>query len=170
MLTAYEKQKSLPLKMKGNYSGDNPAKRTAGYVGQIAARKWLSNAIDVDHFDYDLLVGDVRVEVKTQVRQVNPCLNYWGRIAASNDSQLCDYYLFCQAQWQHNAKNKKLRHGAFICGMLSVNEMREVMHFSETGSIEANDSKPEKGSCWKIEYGNCITPEAALKIIKLESA
>ena len=170
MQAAFEMQKNLPAEMNGNYSNNDVGKRTAGYVGQVAAWKWLDNAINVDSYNYDLFVDGVRVEVKTSTRNVNPDANHWARIAASNDTQLCDYYLFCQAQWQLNAKDKKLRHGAYILGMLSVEEMRERMHWAEKGSMEPGDDFPERGDCWKIRHNRLIPAWMASKMIKLQSA
>ena len=160
MLAAFEMQESLPKKMEGNYSGDKPAKRTAGYVGQIAAAKYFGGD-NVDNVHYDLLINGKRCEVKTSTRNANPRPEYWARIAASNDSQLCDYYVFCQTQWQHQAKEEKLMHGAHILGVLAVEEMRGVMHFMQKGEIEPGDVKPELGSCWKIACSDLVPPQYA---------
>jgi hypothetical protein len=170
MIAAFLMMEDLPESMKGNYSDNDPVKRTAGYVGQLAARKWLDNAINVDCIDYDLLVGDVRVEVKTALRNVNPNPDHWARIAASNDAQLCDYYLFCQAQFALYQNKKKLRRGAYILGMLSVNEMRERMHWAAKGSQENGDDFKERGDCWKVKHNRLIPPWMASKMISLKGA
>ena len=162
MAEAYAMACNLPDQMQGNYSGNKIQKKTAGFVGQLAAHKFFVGSEHIDAHDYDLLLGQKRLEVKTATRNIAPRYerNFWCRIAASNDSQLCDYYIFCQTQWQHKAREQKLMHGAWILGFLDVESARNKMHFARKGDVEAGDEFPEKGDCWKIEVINILPPKS----------
>ena len=47
MKQAYQMSQDLPAEMRGNYSGNDPLKRLAGYVGQVAAHKYLAGSVNV---------------------------------------------------------------------------------------------------------------------------
>ena len=160
MEDAYRRACALPDEMDGNYSGNKIQKKTAGFVGQIAAHKFFVGSKHIDAYDYDLMLEEKRLEVKTATRNIAPRYEYefWCRIAASNDTQLCDYYIFCQTQWQHQAKEEKLMHGAWVLGFLSVKDAREKMHFAKKGSIEKGDEFPERGDCWKVSVIDIYPP------------
>ena len=145
MKQAYQMSKDLPAEMRGNYSGNDPLKRLAGYVGQVAAHKYLAGSKNVDAFDFDILFNGLRVEIKTSCRSVKPLETYTARVAGSNSDQLCDLYLFASAQ----CINGKFLHGCWLVGWITKERMLEDMWFCAQGT-RANDGFIEKGDCFKI--------------------
>ena len=145
MNEAFEMSKALPEKMNGNYSGNDPLKRLSGYIGQVAAHKFLKGSTNVDGFEFDLIFNDLKVEVKTTCRSVPPRPHYVARVACSNSSQFCDLYLFGSAQ----CENGKFMHGCWLVGWITKPEMLERMWFEEKGK-EHGDGFVEKGDCFKI--------------------
>ena len=54
MAFAYETGKEvIQAKMKNNHTGNNELSKYAGYVGQVAAMKYLK-AVNIDNYEYDL--------------------------------------------------------------------------------------------------------------------
>ena len=159
MCTAYKMSQELPPEMKGNYSGNNPLKRFAGYVGQVAAHKYFKGSENVDAFDFDILFEGLRVEIKTSCRSVPPLDTYIARVAGSNSSQLCDVYVFASAQ----CNNGKFSHGCWLVGWITKEQMLSSMWFTAKGT-KATDGFTEKGDCFKMLISD-LRPMTSLKAL-----
>jgi len=149
MAFAYETGKEvIQAKMKNNHTGNNELSKYAGYVGQVAAMKYLK-AVNIDNYEYDLERNGKRIEVKTKVRNRLPDPNFAACVYASNADQLCDVYLFMQVM--KRADNpKKLMHGAYLLGWIDRDLYNERFYQVRKGD---KDGKyyTEPADAFKIE-------------------
>ena len=152
MKKAYAMSQELPVEMRGNYSGNDPLRRLAGYVGQVAAHKYLTGSENIDAFDYDLLYNGLRVEIKTTFRNVAPLSTYTARVACANSNQICDIYLFASAQCERG----KFLHGCWLVGWITKSEMKQKMWYSVKGKKDF-DGFIERGDSLKILISNLRT-------------
>ncbi len=64
-----------------------------GFLGEIVLAKAIGATIQ-NTFDYDLVVGKFKIDVKTKACTSEPQPDYDCSVAAFNIKQACDYYMF----------------------------------------------------------------------------
>jgi len=151
MALAYEIGKDvIETEMKNNHTGNNKLSKYAGYVGQVAAMKYLK-AVNVDDYQYDLERNGKRIEVKTKVRKVLPQEDFAACVYASNADQLCDVYVFVQAikKWDDP---KKLVHGAYILGWIDRERYNDCFYQVKKGDLDGDYVEP--ADAYKIRLGD----------------
>ena len=159
MALAYEIGKDvIESEMKNNHTGNNKLSKYAGYVGQVAAMKYLK-AVNVDDYEYDLERNGKRIEVKTKVRKVLPHEDFAACVYASNADQLCDLYVFVQVlkQWENP---KKLAHGAYILGWINRERYNDCFYQVKKGDFDGDYEEP--ADAYKIRLGD-LRPIEELK-------
>jgi hypothetical protein len=159
MALAYEIGKDvIETEMKNNHTGNNKLSKYAGYVGQVAAMKYLK-AVNVDDYEYDLERNGKRIEVKTKVRKVLPHKDFAACVYASNADQLCDLYVFVQVlkQWENP---KKLAHGAYILGWINRERYNDCFYQVKKGDFDGDYEEP--ADAYKIRLGD-LRPIEELK-------
>ena len=151
MALAYEIGKDvIETEMKNNHTGNNKLSKYAGYVGQVAAMKYLK-AVNIDDYQYDLERNGKRIEVKTKVRKVLPQEDFAACVYASNADQLCDVYVFVQAikKWDDP---KKLVHGAYILGWIDRERYNDCFYQVKKGDLDGDYVEP--ADAYKIRLGD----------------
>lgn len=151
MALAYEVGKDvIETEMKNNHTGNNKLSKYAGYVGQVAAMKYLK-AVNVDDYQYDLERNGKRIEVKTKVRKVLPQEDFAACVYASNADQLCDVYVFVQAMKKWDDP-KKLVHGAYILGWIDRERYNDCFYQVKKGDMDGDYVEP--ADAYKIRLGD----------------
>lgn len=151
MALAYEIGKDvIETEMKNNHTGNNKLSKYAGYVGQVAAMKYLK-AVNVDDYEYDLERNGKRIEVKTKVRKVLPQEDFAACVYASNADQLCDVYVFVQAMKKWDDP-KKLVHGAYILGWIDRERYNDCFYQVKKGDSDGDYVEP--ADAYKIRLGD----------------
>jgi hypothetical protein len=151
MALAYEVGKDvIETEMKNNHTGNNKLSKYAGYVGQVAAMKYLK-AVNVDDYQYDLERNGKRIEVKTKVRKVLPQEDFAACVYASNADQLCDVYVFVQAMKKWDDP-KKLVHGAYILGWIDRERYNDCFYQVKKGDLDGDYVEP--ADAYKIRLGD----------------
>ena len=151
MALAYEVGKDvIETEMKNNHTGNNKLSKYAGYVGQVAAMKYLK-AVNVDDYQYDLERNGKRIEVKTKVRKVLPQEDFAACVYASNADQLCDVYVFVQAMKKWDDP-RKLVHGAYILGWIDRERYNDCFYQVKKGDLDGDYVEP--ADAYKIRLGD----------------
>ena len=151
MALAYEVGKDvIETEMKNNHTGNNKLSKYAGYVGQVAAMKYLK-AVNIDDYQYDLERNGKRIEVKTKVRKVLPQEDFAACVYASNADQLCDVYVFVQAMKKWDDP-KKLVHGAYILGWIDRERYNDCFYQVKKGDLDGDYVEP--ADAYKIRLGD----------------
>ena len=116
----------------------------AGYLGQIIVARYLK-ATDIDDFNYDILKGDVRYEVKTKRCTSEPKPDYECSVAAANTRQKCDYYIFVRVLEDMSC--------AWILGRKSPTDYYKQARFCKKGEVDPKSSFgwKFKGDCYNLE-------------------
>jgi hypothetical protein len=151
MALAYEIGKDvIKTEMKNNHTGNNKLSKYAGYVGQVAAMKYLK-AVNIDDYQYDLERNGKRIEVKTKVRKVLPQEDFAACVYASNADQLCDVYVFVQVMKKWDDP-KKLVHGAYILGWIDRERYNDCFYQVKKGDLDGDYVEP--ADAYKIRLGD----------------
>ena len=140
----------IETEMKNNHTGNNKLSKYAGYVGQVAAMKYLK-AVNVDDYQYDLERNGKRIEVKTKVRKVLPHEDFAACVYASNADQLCDVYVFVQAMKKWDDPSK-LVHGAYILGWIDRERYNDCFYQVKKGDLDGDYVEP--ADAYKIRLGD----------------
>lgn len=119
----------------------------AGFVGEIVVQNLLG-AIRSNTYDYDLLLGDKLIDVKTKRCTSKPLPNYECSVAAFNTKQKCTHYIFTRVLEPDYST-------CWVLGYLEKEEYFNVSRFCEAGTVDEKDHRgwTFKADCYNIEIG-----------------
>lgn len=100
-----------------------------GALGEIIVLdKYKSNAKYVGDYNYDLIIKNMKVDVKTKKQNMPPTSHHSFNIFAYNTTQECDYYCFV-------AIHKSLNTG-WIVGWKAKDEFYKIARFRKKGEVD----------------------------------
>ena len=129
------------LRGKGNMSG---------FIGEQIALQILDGKWD-NTFDYDLVVNDKKVDVKTKQTSVKPLPHYECSIAKLNTKQKCDAYAFVRIL---NDFSK-----GWYLGVLTKEDYYDKATFLRKGDVDPSNNYTVKADCYNVridELGKTI--------------
>lgn len=88
--TAQEKAKELGSLNNSIRNGEG---NVYGFLGEIIVSEYINASVS-NTYDYDIIKGEVRIDVKTKCCTSKPQENYFCSVAAFNTKQDCDVYIF----------------------------------------------------------------------------
>lgn len=158
---AYEKAKKLGSISNSITSG---AGNTAGYLSEIALSKDIGakniscNTGD-SKFDYDLLHNNLKIEVKTKRRTVDPRLEFDVSIAETSVHQQTDIYAFTSITFKKKTGTGKrckyyLPQTIWLCGFISKNEFFQKARFLKKGDIDESNGFKVHANMFNLEIKN----------------
>ena len=102
-------------------------------------------------YDYDMKVGDTRIDVKTKQTSVKPLPHYECSIAAFNTKQDCDGYAFVRVLNDFSM-------GWFL-GVLTKQDYFDKATFLKKGDVDPSNNYTVKADCYNVridELGDTI--------------
>ena len=114
---------------RGEFDGDK-IKQFTGLVGEVVVGSIFGHPISFgDGFDggYDFMIGDLKVDVKTMGRNVEPRDYYVNNFVGFQKDYDCDIYIFTSL----NKKTSMLT----ICGWVTKEELFNRSEFYEKGEV-----------------------------------
>jgi len=146
----------------------------AGYLAEIALNEYikgenLSCSKGRLKYDFDLLKGQNKIEVKTKRRTVDPEPHYEVSIATTSEHQRPDFYAFISITFaKKRGKGKSATyHGLkniWLCGFLSREEF-----FSKAKFIRKGELDPSNGFICHQDMYNLPISKLDAQIIENES-
>lgn len=123
----------------------------AGFVGEFVimefAREFYPYEVRLDDtYDYDLMWGRWRVDVKTKRSQMEPLPHYEASIPATNVSHACDMYVFVRVL---NDMSQ-----AFICGWETRDRCFSQENFKPKGAYDESNQWTNRADAYSIKYGD----------------
>ncbi len=101
-----------------------------GAVGEVMVAKYY-NATYVGNYDYDLLISNHKVDVKTKRTSHQPKPFYLCSIAATNIKQECDFYYFVRVRTDLSL--------CYLLGYLPKDKFFEIADFKKKGDSDVNN-------------------------------
>lgn len=134
-------------KLPGSFTGGKG--NLAGAIGEIVIYDFFySGGRDVKHEgtkDFDLLIDEYKVDVKTKRRNVKPKPNYLCSVADWNTTQKCDFYFFVSL----NLIYKK----AYLMGYISPADFYEKAFFLKKGESDGQGTGYKApADCYNLRY------------------
>jgi hypothetical protein len=117
-----------------------------GALGEVVVYDYFKGrGFSVDFkstFDYDLLIGGYRVDVKTKKTTVIPRNNYFCSIAAYNTRQNCDFYFFLRINERFDV--------CYLLGYIRKADFFNKATFNRKGDIDKN-GWTFKADCYNLQ-------------------
>ena len=99
------------------------------------------NALDKSSYDYDVMIRDMKIEIKTQRINVKPQMHYNAKVSGNNIKQKCDYYYFIYILYDFSK--------AWLVGGLPREKFHELAKFAENG--ENVDGLPFRSDTYYVQ-------------------
>ena len=117
-----------------------------GAIGEIIVHDFFTNnGYDVNFYstyNYDLIIKDFKIDVKTKKTTVIPKDDYLCSISSFNTTQNCDYYFFVRV-------NQNMEQ-AYLLGYMSKKKFFQKAFFKKKNSIDVN-GWTFKDDCYNIK-------------------
>ena len=115
-----------------------------GFLGEILFARYFGGIID-NTYDYDVIVNNLKVDVKTKETTVKPKDHYYASVAASNTKQECDAYYFVRVK-------KNLSEGWLLGGELKEDFFKKAI-FGKKGEKDPSSHLGWrfKADCYNME-------------------
>lgn len=117
----------------------------AGFIGEAVAAEYLG-MVEANTYDYDLSKDGTKIDVKTKRTSVEPRPNYDCSVAAVNDSQDCDYYVFVRVAYDMRT--------AWLLGYMPSKEYFEVATFLKKGEHDLSNDFTVRSSCYNLKISS----------------
>jgi len=129
--------------LQGSITGS--LSNVVGAIGEIIVQDY-TGGIEVNSKDFDLMVGNRRVDVKTKRCNTTPSPNYDCSVAAHGTKQDCDSYIFVRILTDHSR--------AWILG-----EIPKAEYYKKATKYHVNDVDPANGFVFKADCYNLAIQE-----------
>jgi len=113
-----------------------------GILGEIMCEKYIDNCVRKNTRNYDLIINDIKADVKTKRCTSQPRPYYDCSIANYNVMQKCDIYIFCRVF-------ETLKHG-WLLGWENKNDYFNNARFLEKGEIDPSNNFTVKADCYNV--------------------
>ena len=120
----------------------------AGFLGEEVVNDLINGQID-DQYDYDIIKGDLKIDVKTKRCTSPPRPFYECSIAKTSDHQRCDLYIFVRIEWHKNKPNEWKT--AWILGSMNRDEYFSQATFLNKGDVDPSNNFKVKADCFNLK-------------------
>jgi len=138
------KRESLNKELRNSIRG-----KENGYVarlGEILVEK-ITGGILKNTYDYDLILkNNLKADVKTKERKVDPKPHYEVSVADFNTSQKCDIYIFV------SINTKSIPHAGFVVGWLDKDDFYRKARFCKKGDFDSDNNFTFKADCYNLSF------------------
>ena len=141
-----------------NNSITKGAGNLAGFIGEEVVNLFVGGKIN-NTYDYDIVKGDVKIDVKTKRCTSPPKAHYDCSIAALSTHQKCDKYIFVRVEWHKNKPDEWKR--AWILGEISKKEYFKKARWLKKGDIDKSNNFVVKADCHNLKISDLNPLECA---------
>lgn len=119
----------------------------AGFIGEELANQIINGEIS-NTYDYDIIKGKVKYDVKTKRCTSAPQSHYECSVAAFNTKQACDVYVFTRV-WFDPKRRPRWRRG-YILGYMEKSEFYRRAKKLSRGDVDPANNFTVKADCYNI--------------------
>ncbi len=113
----------------------------SGFIGEQVALSILGGSW-VNTYDYDITVGEYKVDVKTKQTTVAPRPFYECSVADFNTKQNCDAYAFVRVLKDYSV--------AWFLGVLTKQEYFDKAAFLKKGQVDPSNNFTVRADCYNV--------------------
>tara|TARA_R100000005_G_C4984987_1_gene193560 strand:+ start:432 stop:926 length:495 start_codon:yes stop_codon:yes gene_type:complete len=119
----------------------------SGFLGEEIVNHFL-NGKQQNTYDYDIVKGDVKIDVKTKRCTSKPKSYYDCSIAKTSLHQKCDKYVFVRIEW-HKERPDEWKN-AWILGELSKKDYFKKSRELTKGQVDPSNNFTVKADCYNV--------------------
>jgi hypothetical protein len=148
--------------------------RYVGFIGELITIKylhqsgikydWQNRDPSIPNYDFDININNVRLEIKTKDRTVDPKLFYECSVADYN-IQDCDFYIFNSLTRDKNLEFPY--HSATLLGYMPKKEYMAKAYHRNKGDIDPSNGFPTPKACWNLPIKDLYPIKDLIDIIRL---
>lgn len=128
-----------------------------GFLGEILFAKHFAGEIS-NTYDYDVIINEKKIDVKTKATTVAPKLNYLATVADFNTKQKCDSYYFVRIDFEN-------RLGYLLGGLTKESFYKKaIFHKQGDQDPDSNLGWTFKADCYNLEISKLKQPKTFNKI------
>ena len=122
-----------------------------GFVGEAAVKSFFNIPLNTDQntYDYDIILENHPIDVKSKKTSVVPSLNFECSVAAYNTKQKCKYYLFTRV---YHPKDKRLPVSVYLMGYYPKELYYKNARFLKKGQIDGTNGFVVRDDCFNMYY------------------
>jgi hypothetical protein len=113
-----------------------------GFLGEYITNNILCGTL-TNTYDYDIILNDIKIDVKTKATTVKPLDTYECSIAEFNCKQECDVYVFTRI-----LKNYEK---GWVLGWLPTDLYYKKAVFLKKGEIDPSNNYTVKANCFNVK-------------------
>ena len=118
-----------------------------GFLGEIIVAKFL-NADIQNTYDYDLVKGNIKIDVKSKKCTSKPRDHYECSVAAYNTKQKCDFYVFVRILDTLDI--------GWICGIIRKEKFFTKAKLYKKGFTDTRNYMTFKEDTYNLEIGDLV--------------
>jgi hypothetical protein len=115
----------------------------AGFVGEALTERHTSGKL-VESFDYDIEIGDLKIDVKTKSCSSDPKGHYLCSVMSYQLKNECDGYIFARVNLASGV--------GWLLGYISKVDLLDRGFFAKKGSPDGRFTFTE--DCWNVQISN----------------
>ena len=115
----------------------------SGVIGEYVVHRYLKDSEWKNTYDYDLIHGDKKIDVKTKRSKFKPLDGYDVAVAETSQHQECDEYIFVTVL---NDASK-----AWIVGRMGQKEYFSLARKMERGQLDLSNGFKVKSNCYNMQ-------------------
>ena len=112
-----------------------------GFLGEYITREALGCTQD-NTYHQDLLLGDIKIDVKTKATSVKPLDIYDCSVTSCNATQQCDIYVFTRII--------KTYEKGWVLGWLTTEDYFKKARFLKKGEVDPSNKYTVKADCYNV--------------------
>lgn len=116
-----------------------------GFLGEECFLAAFPKATRENSFDFDIRLGDKRLEVKTKDRTVRPQPDFEVSVSAYNKNQKADYYVFVSL-----FRQGRVFYRGYLLGFMKPAEYLMNASFLREGMIDPSNQFTVRASCYNL--------------------
>lgn len=145
-IAAYKKARKLgALKNSIMKGGGN----FTGFIGEYAVKHFFNQPLDFETYDYDMILGDEKFDIKSKKTTVIPKMSYDASVCDKNLKQKCDHYLFVRVYWPIHSE---LPLKAYMMGYYPAQKFISEATAWKKGQLDPTNNYTVKEDCRNLFY------------------
>jgi hypothetical protein len=136
----------------------------AGFLGEEIALSFLIHSLEKNTFDFDIILNDLKIDIKTKRTSVIPLPHFECSVSNYNTKQECDIYLFTRVLEIDGFISR-----GWLLGYIEKKRFYEKAIFHKQGEVDSDNNFTFKADCYNLSISelypvNNLIPRKSSKV------
>lgn len=123
----------------------------AGFLGEEVFIRAFPGAVSSNTYDYDIAYEELKFEIKTKDRTVEPRLTYEASVANYNTRQKADFYVFVSLLREKDTQDYKK---GYVIGLIEKDQYKKQANYLKAGDIDPSNGWKVSADCYNLPYSS----------------